>query len=370
MTSTDLLHLNEHLDLNADQLEAALRLLWQEATESADGPPVARVQVMNLIVYCEDLESAALADDVLARLPERHPCRAIVLEVLPDRLRPLSASVSARCLSNPSGERRVCSEQITVYAGADTRAVLVDALRPLIVADLPVLLWWTGRPRPADPVFRQFGAGLVDRVLVDSALFRDPGAGLLALARWRVDDRIQASVSDLSWERLRPWRYLLAQTVDPPEARERLQAVHEVVIGYAGEGAPTEEALLAAGWLAASLEWEPEDSPGAGRVTLRADDRRVSLRFEPRPGGDGPLHYIELRAPGSVSFTVRASDDRGIGVSSVQGLSTPVMDRTVPFVHRDLSHLIIAGIGRPGHDPVYDAALACAAEIALLGATA
>jgi hypothetical protein len=105
-------------------------------------------------------------------------------------------------------------------------------------------------------------------------------------------------------------------------------------------------------------------------VTLRGDTGRVSLRFEPRHGGDGPLRYIELRAPGGVSFTVRAADDRGIGVSSVRGLTRPVMDRTVPFVHRDLAHLIISGIGRPGHDPVYDAALACAAEIALLGATA
>src|SRR5262249_1009195 len=156
----------------AGQIEAALRTLWQEAAERADGTAVARVQVMNLIVYCEDPESMALADAVLAQLPERHPCRAVVLEVLPDRLRPLSPSVSPRCLSTPLGDRKVCSEQITVFAGADTRAVLVDALRPLIVADLPVLLWWTGRPRPADPVFRQFGAGLIDRVLVDSARFR------------------------------------------------------------------------------------------------------------------------------------------------------------------------------------------------------
>jgi len=370
VNATDALRLDETFDLDAGRIEAALRTLWQEAAEQSDGMPVARVQVMNLIVYTEDATGLGFIEEVLSLLPERHPCRVVVLEVDADQPRPLSATVSARCLINPLGGRKVCAEEIRIQAGTDTRATLVDALRPLLVTDLPVVLWWTGRPRPADPVFRRFGAELVDRVLVDSALFRDPGAGLLALARWKDDARVRATVADLAWERVRPWRHLLAQTVDPPEARTRLPLLSDVSIGHAGDGAPPEEALLLAGWLAASLRWIPEDSPAHGRVTLRAGARAVTLRFEPTAVTPGPLHHVRLGAADGTTYSVRAADQSGLGICTVEGPDTARMERMVPFTHREPAQVALAAIGRPGHDPVYAAALAAAAEIALLGATA
>lgn len=395
----------EDLELDAPALELALRKLWLEAAQAADGPPVARVRVLNLIIYTEDEASAELADKVMSLLPERHPCRGIVVRVLPHASQPLRAALSARCLINPDGARKVCSEQITVTAGADTRALLVDALTPLLVADLPVVLWWTGRPRPADPVFRHFVRGRVDRVLVDSALFRDPAAGLLALSRWNDGGRQQAPgqgshgrtvLADITWERLRPWRQLLAQTVDAPEARARLTAVERVTIAYSGHGAPPGEALLVAGWLMASFRWQPEDSPAAGEVTFR---QTVGARFRPRglrpdgrqapgdeesggrpvtvrflsggPGENGAaLHAVTLHSADGASFSVRLGNQPGLGICAMEGIGAAPIERTVPFVHRDAARLAVAAIGRSGPDPVYDAALAAAAEIAALGATA
>ena len=372
MTMTSTFDHDGEMELNAPLLEGRLRALWHEAAESGDGPPVARVQVLNLIIYTEDADSADLADKVMERLPESHPCRGIVLLVDPHTDRPLRASIAARCQVSPSGLRKVCSEEITVTAGANTRAVLVDALTPLLVADLPVMLWWTSRPRPADPVFRQFGRGLADRILLDSAAFRDPGAGLIALSRWRDDPRNRATIGDLTWERLRPWRHLLAQTVDPPDVRARLRLIDEVAITFHDDEVSTEEALLAAGWLSASFGWQPEDSPAHGVVTLRARSRLVTLRFVAvgRVPGDDPLHSIRLRTADGATFSVRLGEQPGVGICAASHPGAPMVERTAPLLQRDPLALVVAALGRPSHDPVYAAALGAAAEIAVLGATA
>jgi glucose-6-phosphate dehydrogenase assembly protein OpcA len=364
---------NSDMELDPPAIEQALRDLWRGAVEETEGGrPVARVRVLNLIVYTEDEASADLADDVMSLLPEHHPCRAIVLRMYPQTHRRLRATISARCSITEEDRRTICSEQIAITAGENTRALVADAITPLLVADLPVVLWWTGRPRPADPIFRRLGQGRVDRVLVDGARFRDPTAGLLALSRWQAESHGDTTLSDMTWERLRPWRQLLAQTVDAPEARLHLPRIQDVTIAYEGTGAPPEEALLAAGWLMACFRWQPEDSRAAGQLTLRAQDHPVTVHFLPdgRDASDAPLAALTLRSADGVAFSVRAGDQPGLGICAVEGLGHAAIERTVPFVHRDPARLAVAAIGRPGRDPVFEASLAAAAEIAVLGATA
>jgi glucose-6-phosphate dehydrogenase assembly protein OpcA len=360
------------LDLDAGAVEAALRALWREAGEETEGPPVARVRVLNLIVYTEDAESYDLADTVLSELPERHPNRGILVRVNPTAPAPLTASISARCLIHPDGGRKVCSELIEVAAGSDTRTALVDALTPLLVPDLPVVLWWTGRPRPADPVFRRFSGGLADRVLIDSARFRDPAAGLLALARWQEDPRQRAVISDLAWERLRAWRHLLAQTVDATEARAVLGAINDVTITYADSAVPPEEALLIAGWLASRFDWTPEDSPALGVVTLRGPRGPVTIRLTPGPrvGIEAGITAVLLSTADGVSFSVRRSAEPGIGVCASEGIGGASIERSAPLGRRDAAAVVTSALGRRGRDPVYEDALEAAAEVAVLGATA
>lgn len=365
------------LELDAPRIESALRELWREASASGDGPPVARVRALNLIVYTEDDASANFADAVMDILPEQHPCRAIIVRRDADDSAPLRASISARCQITPGGARKVCSELINVSGGAGLRDRLADALSSLLVADLPVTLWWTGRPRPADPLFRRFGRGLADRVLIDSAAFRDSAAGLIALSRRHDDPRYRASLADVAWERLRPWRQLLAQTVDPAAARRGLDAITEVAIGYAGDGAPPEESLLLAGWLAAALRWRPEDSPATGVVTLRSPSRLVRLRFVPAAadagGGDAgslPLRFVRLASANGHAFGLRAGDqpEGGVLTSALPGAAA--IEHQVALPRTEPGQLVATALGRAGADPVYEAALMAAAEIATLGATA
>jgi glucose-6-phosphate dehydrogenase assembly protein OpcA len=369
--STDELQHEGSFDLDAPQLEAALRDLWHEAAIATDGLPVARVRVLNLIVYTEDEDAAELADAVLTVLPEEHPCRGIIVRVDSNRHGPLRATISARCHVRPDGGRKVCSELIEVTAGSDMRGRLVDALTPLLVADLPVVLWWTGRPRPADPVFRHFGDDLVDRVVLDSAAFRDPATGLVALSRWREDPRYRATLTDLAWERLYSWRQIMAQAVDAPDVRARLNEISEVTLLQAGDGAPPGELLLAAGWLGACFGWRPVDSPAIGVVTLRSENRTVTMRFG--PGGEqgvGNLHALRLHFADGGTTGVHFGHAPGLAVCTVDAGHGAAREQAVSLGERDPLSLVVGAIGRPGRDPVYRAALTCAAEIATLGATA
>jgi len=358
------------VDLDSAALEHALSELWQQAARLDDGPPVARARVMTLVVYAEDDDSDALATRVAQMLPERHPSRAVIVHLRPEDDGPLRASLAIQCATNRVGERTVCSEVIEVHAGARHREILADAVAPLLVADLPSVVWWTGRPRPADPVLRRFARGLVDRVLVDSALFRDPGAGLIALARWREDPRRRAALADLAWERMRQWRQLLAQTMDAPDARARLRAIREVTIAYAGPELP-EEGLLLAGWLAGSLRWQPLDSPAFGVATFAVGDRTLLLRFvAEESSGAARVVSVRLRAEDGAEYRVQEGSTPGLAACVVEAGDHERIERLVPFARGEPADEVVGAIGRQGRDPVYEAALAAAAEIAVLGVTA
>lgn len=371
MVATESTHYDELLELDSAVLERALSELWQQAAAVGDGPPVARTRVMTLVVYTEDAEAAGLATAVAEALPERHPSRGIIVHVSPADDRPLRAGISIQCLINPGGERKVCSEQITVNGGGASRPLLFGAITPLLVTDLPATFWWTGRPRPADPVFLQFARGTVDRVVLDSGLFRDPGAGLISLARWKEDRRRRAAIGDLAWERLREWRQLLAQTMDPPEARAHLRSIGEVTIEYLGDSTIPEECLLLAGWLAATLRWQPFDSPAPGVVTFGAGERTVTLRLRSVTAARGVarIHSIRLAA-GDAEYVIRTDDQHGLGQCVATSEDKEPLERMVPLFDHDPVDLIVRALGRRGHDLVYEAALSAAADFIVLGVTA
>jgi glucose-6-phosphate dehydrogenase assembly protein OpcA len=247
---------------------------------------------------------------------------------------------------------------------------LFGAITPLLIPDLPATFWWTGRPRPADPLFLQFARGTVDRVVIDSGLFRDPGAGLISLARWKEDRRRRAAIGDLAWERLHVWRRLLAQTMDPPEARAHLQSVSEVTIEYLGDSIP-EESLLLAGWLAAMLRWQPFDSPAPGVVTFGDGTHSVTLRLRHVAGkrGVAGIHSIRLAAAGA-DYVVRVSEQPGLGQCTTTVNEKEPFDRMVPLFDQSPVDLIVRGLGRRGDDPAYEAAISATADFVVLGVTA
>ena len=139
-------------------VEAELAKLWGPAAEQLGGPDlenphVTRVALANLVVECLDGNLEPLGP-ALETVMARFPCRAIVLCGSDDLARKISAEISALCHLPSPGLPQVCSERIALKAGPNAIDLLPGAVRSLLEANLPHILWWTGDPRKHEPLFR------------------------------------------------------------------------------------------------------------------------------------------------------------------------------------------------------------------------
>ena len=85
--------------------------------------------------------------------------------------------MSALCHLPAPGLPQVCSERIVLRAGPKAIDLIPGAVRPLLEADLPMVLWWTGDPRKHEHLFRDL-ADECSRLVLD---LPDPGAEAGAL---------------------------------------------------------------------------------------------------------------------------------------------------------------------------------------------
>ncbi len=132
-------------------VETELTRLWGPAAEQVGGPDlenphVTRIALSNLVVF---RHAGAMPDlaGVLDTVAARHPSRTIVICRNNDPDRAVRAEVSALCHLPAPGLPQVCSERIILRAGRDASTLIPGAVRPLLEADLPFVLWWTADPR-------------------------------------------------------------------------------------------------------------------------------------------------------------------------------------------------------------------------------
>jgi glucose-6-phosphate dehydrogenase assembly protein OpcA len=214
-----------------------------------------RTSVLTLIAVAERPETEERVLGTIAMLSARHPSRTIVLSPGdPDGPSKVDAHIFAECRIPIKGGAETCTEQILVRTGGEVDQHLATLIQPLLIHDLPVLLWW-----PDDPPFgRPRFSGLVgscDRLLVDSGTFRDDGAALAAL--YNQGARVGTNIHDVGWMRLTRWRDVLASLFDDPRLLPELASVRSLridVLGLPDRLRPSKAALFA-GWLAAVLGW-------------------------------------------------------------------------------------------------------------------
>jgi glucose-6-phosphate dehydrogenase assembly protein OpcA len=304
--------------VDAARLERQLTEMWGEAVGGGEGRENALVRacVLNLVIYAEGEQERAEADALLDEVIERHPCRAIVIAA--DRgadTARLDAYVSARCQVGARGGGQICGEQITIEAAGPVVATASTAVAPLLVPDVPVFLWWKDIPHTEDKLFDRL-AEMADRVVLDSATFDRPHEDFLRLARLLGRRGERLCLSDLNWGRLTSWRALVAGFWDVSHYRPSLDSLTRVRIEYDPPDLAHEEiapkALLALGWLASCLGWEPdsggrEEDGGSYRFTFRAGEREVEAVLMPTDdaaGRDGMIISLLLGTEAGDEFRV------------------------------------------------------------------
>jgi hypothetical protein len=85
-------------------IERELSTLWKQAAEPLDDwpddeqPPIVRAAMLNLVAVAESEAAATAATDAVRVLLERHPMRAVVLQMRPDVAHEgVEAMVQAHC---------------------------------------------------------------------------------------------------------------------------------------------------------------------------------------------------------------------------------------------------------------------------------
>jgi glucose-6-phosphate dehydrogenase assembly protein OpcA len=303
-----------------DAIEGALReLLVRRAKDGRDGPAGGLVpaRVMNMIVFV----TADLREEVLGRLRRvgrYHASRTVILSYEAARER-LDAQVSVASEGENGtealgdGQLALLRETVTVEIGERHLDDLATIADPLVISDLPTLLWSPGgHPPAADDLLALAQAVLIDST--DEAENSSAGWHEAIERACALSERVY--VVDLAWLRSIPWRERIAATFDPPRMRAQLAHLSGVCVSHHPDS--TIAATLMVGWLASRLGWrldraqllERAGHEGELAATAHAEDREIDLRLTRAPELAVPgLQSVELL--GESGLRVRL--DRGSG---------------------------------------------------------
>jgi glucose-6-phosphate dehydrogenase assembly protein OpcA len=239
----------------------------------------------NLVIFCNSNELAA---SIAAQVPDIvavHPARVLLLVGEPgEENRDIVAEVHVRP-QRLGSRQQSCSEQVTLRAAGPAVDRLPFAVRNLVIGDLPINLWWASPQPPAlaGPLLYELSEH-AQQVMYDSIGWPDPARGVAATATW-LQQIEQGSpgghwrvASDLNWRRLKYWRRLLTQSLDPASAPGAADSVSEIVVEHGPHAVVQAWELMA--WLARLLEWQI--LTGKVQPGLEISWRFASAHAEPR----------------------------------------------------------------------------------------
>jgi glucose-6-phosphate dehydrogenase assembly protein OpcA len=333
-----------------DAIEAALRELLIEVHAEHDNFAPARV--LNMIAFVDREWTGEIANR-LRGVGRYHASRLLVLAYEPHRERLDARVMIASEATSAPGELGLLRETVVIELGDRHLDDLLTIADPLVVTDLPTLLW---SPHGHHEIVAGLLA-LAQAVLLDSV--EEPAAED-ALERAAALSE-EAYVVDLAWLRSTPWRERLAASFDPPWMRGELRTINSVTVRH--HPASTAAAMLFAGWLASRLRWDPGTLAADGDAlagTATAGEQAVALRLEAAP---------ELEVPGLEGLTIetaaglRIDLDRGAGGLHARSRDSRGTERawTIPGASRGETGVLGEGIRQALlRDPTYVPALEAA----------
>ena len=283
-----------------DAIEAALRELLIEVHSQNDDAVPARV--LNMIAFVDREWSGEIANR-LRGVGRYHASRMVVLAYEPKRERLDARVMVSTDESEAPGELALLRETVVVELGDRHLDDLLTITDPLVVTDLPTLLWSPhGHREIAEELMP-----LAQAVLYDSVGEPDPREALDVAAELTG----RAYVVDLAWLRSTPWRERLAAMFDPPWLRGELQLLTRVEVRH--HPASRAAASLLLGWLASRLGWRVERLMARGEEAVgkaRGGRQEVSLHLSLAP---------ELQVPGLEGVTIETAHGRKLDLDRGPG---------------------------------------------------
>jgi glucose-6-phosphate dehydrogenase assembly protein OpcA len=285
-------------DTTPDAIDAALRdlLRRRHATNRALAP----ARVLNLVVVVDRSWKGEIANR-LDRVGRYHASRTILCAV--EDGRNTIDAVAVMSYDEPTNGLGVMRESVEIDIGPDHLATLGTIVDPVVVSELPTMLWC---PHGHDEALWAL-LDMVDVILLDS----DDEADCIAAVVRAAELLKSAYVVDLAWLRTTPWRERLAASFDTPERLAALGQLGSVSVRHrTGSRA---SAMLLAGWLASRLHWDVEtlrSTNGAGlRGRVSAAGGEIEVSLEPS----------DQDVPGLVGVTVSWGQGRSLSLDRARG---------------------------------------------------
>jgi glucose-6-phosphate dehydrogenase assembly protein OpcA len=335
-----------------------------------------RTSVLTLVVVAPRPEDVDRAVAAVATLASRHPSRTVILSpVDPDGPAAFEAQVFASCQLPEHGRSAICTEEVLIRLGGELAQHLSSTVAPLLIHDLPVVLWWPGDVPFGRPDLTEL-VGQVDRLFVDSGQFQEHGLeGLIGLAGAMRDDVV---VHDVSWMRLMLWRELLAACFDHPLLVRELSHLTSIRVDVARPGwdARLSRAVLFVGWLMARLRLSVADPlrerpGGTWEATLRSRGREVGVTIRPvevefsgaaRAAGSVVRAELATARPDTrTTVTITRQTDHLLATADWNGAS--VLRRASQLERFDEMPYLASSLDRTSHERIFAQALEMAVAL-------
>jgi len=262
-----------------------------------DEHPHSRNRVMTLVALVDSEGDEKRALRACTAIAVHHPSLAIVIREQPHvGEHHMDAWIATDTHQSSSGVAVQC-EVITLHVGSASGDHLAPLVDPLLLSGVPTYLWWLGTPPFETRAFLD-SLKIADALVVDSAHFERPLHSFIGLAEVAATSHQHLGVADFQWQRLAPWREMIAQFFEPKDRRSFMQGIAEVGIDYVGVGRGNRIGpSLLVGWFASAIGWKVQQAVGGtGGVAVVhyiAGDRHMEVVFR-------PVAKPEL-APGEVS---------------------------------------------------------------------
>lgn len=343
---------------------------------TAQGPgeaPVQRAHMSNLVIYCNRLDLAASMSAQVPGIVAIHPAR-VVLVVGEAGAEAQDVTSTVRVWTHRLGDgQEVCCEQVTLRAGGQMIERLPFAVRGLLIGDLPTNLWWAAPVPPplAGPLLYELSEH-AQQIIYDSIGWPEPARGVAATAGWLAKfERGPGQgpwrvASDLNWRRLKYWRRVVAQALDPAATPGALESISEVLVEHGPHALVQAWELVS--WLAARLGWRVHAGrvqPGT-EISWQAQAAHGALRLRLRRLPEGPSEIRRLRIachlndkPGAFNITVENEQRLAVALEG-----TDTAPRTVLIKPQPLAELVGRQLSDRERDPVFRESMGVAQVLA------
>lgn len=281
----------EGLKVPVSAIETGLNEFWRRQAHDSH-TALLRTATMTLVLISRDQAMLRFFIRTAPELARHHPGRIIIVGMhCNTNDGAIDAHISAHCHWSPAGDKQLCCEQIVLCCPESETAHLPGTLLPLLLVDLPVILYWPDdlSEAPDWPTLWPH----VDRLIIKSPEQFADWSELVRYAH-RVRQIPGAErITDMAWLYLTPWRQAAARYFDGPDGKELAQNISHIrVTAHTAAMSSTVGWFLA--WLMTQWDWQ---KIAENDLQFLHDGRLISAtvdHVQPLSESVSGLHAIEL----------------------------------------------------------------------------